>query len=248
MNRRGISLIEVLVVIAAMGVLLAIAVPAFMSARRSGQDAVSLSNIRQCAAQIIAAAEEDNGLFPHASRPSDLVDGRGQPTVEVLFPGGGSFGFSWFAHSTAWNVILFARGEPMTEAWYSPIGESQRQPNYSSFLRITDYYAGHGFFTDPTYFDGVTRQTAALCKVQSLYHVSHPSNKGLLAESSHRLTGGNEVPNRERLTLRRPLAAVDGHATIRQFIAPRPTVPNSLQGNVDFPVLTTALGVRGLDW
>jgi len=66
-NKRAFSLIELLVTITIIVVLAALVIPAATSARRSAQDAQSLSNLRQIGTALSAFVGENNGsIMPRA--------------------------------------------------------------------------------------------------------------------------------------------------------------------------------------
>lgn len=249
MQPRGLTLLELLCSIAVIVVLLAITLTSLLGSRQSALGAVSLVRVRECHGLIVAHTELDQGRIPVGAINPTLGDSRGQPVVSVSFPNGGMMGMSWFAQSTGWNVVLRGRGEPATEAWYSPRGlyTDQSLP-YNILVAPADYTLGHGFLADRSYFDGSTVQDASLCRSVRMHEIAHPGQKGMLFERTRTLTRVDELSEDEKLALSRPVVFVDGHAVQRTFAAGLETVPNSLAGGIDFPVLTTRLGVSGRDF
>ena len=65
---NGFTLIELLVVIAIIAILAALLFPALMSAKRSGQKASCLSNLRQLATALNAYTDDSSGRIPYATR------------------------------------------------------------------------------------------------------------------------------------------------------------------------------------
>lgn len=66
MNRRGFTVVELLVSIGVIGILIAILLPALASARRSARDVVGLSNLRQAAISFSNYAQTHAGVMPFA--------------------------------------------------------------------------------------------------------------------------------------------------------------------------------------
>lgn len=64
MNRKAFTLIELLIVLAVIGVLMAILMPAFVSARHQSKASVCLSNLRQLASATLMYADDYEERFP----------------------------------------------------------------------------------------------------------------------------------------------------------------------------------------
>jgi len=81
--KRAFTLIEVLVVIAILGVLMAITMPAFASVRSSGRRVVCLTSLRSFGQGLEMYLNAGDGLLPRADRAADFSVGRDEPFSDV---------------------------------------------------------------------------------------------------------------------------------------------------------------------
>jgi prepilin-type N-terminal cleavage/methylation domain-containing protein len=126
--RRGFTLVETLAVVLVVGVVFGLALPSFWSAKRTGADAVSLSNMRQHAQMVSVYAGDHRDRAPFFADP-----GR---EVSVVEGGGRRASFEFFDISDVWYIGMadayygaslldgmgvFARPEPDAIGYqYSP--------------------------------------------------------------------------------------------------------------------------------
>jgi prepilin-type N-terminal cleavage/methylation domain-containing protein/prepilin-type processing-associated H-X9-DG protein len=72
-QRGGFTLIELLTVISILGILTAILLPVYGTARRRGQQSACLSNMRQISAALHLYLQDYDGQYPAAVNPADAA-------------------------------------------------------------------------------------------------------------------------------------------------------------------------------
>jgi len=111
-KRFGFSLIELLVVIGIIGLLMGLLLPALMSARRSGQQARRMNNLRQIGAFYLMYADANNDYVP-----------LGTSTLCKC-----GVGCAW---RTDWNDFIWVRGEPASAGGVFLLGGTIHRGNAS---------------------------------------------------------------------------------------------------------------------
>ncbi len=105
-RQEGFTLIELMVVILIIGILVAIAVPVFFSARSSAQAGACQDNLRTIDGAIMQYSAATGGAYPA---------GRGQPWCPTTWrsdlrdarvPGGGSYLLAWQRNTAARRMPL----------------------------------------------------------------------------------------------------------------------------------------------
>jgi type IV pilus assembly protein PilA len=73
-DEKGFTLIELLVVILIIGILAAIAIPAFLNQRNKAYDSAAKSNLRTAATAEETYATDNNGAYPASTDTSSSTD------------------------------------------------------------------------------------------------------------------------------------------------------------------------------
>jgi general secretion pathway protein G len=87
--RPAFTLVELLVVLAIIGVLAALLFPVFLTARGKAREIACLSNLRQIGMSVALYAEDYDGLYPFAVDPADYYTPQiwsSQPQFEAIIP------------------------------------------------------------------------------------------------------------------------------------------------------------------
>ncbi len=172
-SSRGFSLLEILIVVALVGVLIALAAPLLNDIRTRGRFTSTITNARSHATILTLYATDHKDTWPYFADPraasSVIVYDHGQSSVEISYFRSGSF----------WRVALV--DQYYDALWAHPSFRSALKS--ASTQRSIDYFYPCVFIGRPEYYNPATRtRPPDQLGPTRLSDVTFPADKALITD------------------------------------------------------------------
>lgn len=183
--RRGVTLVELLVAAAVIGLLMLLAVIGVAGARRAAAGAACSTNVRSCIQAFALYANDFGGVHPHFARPR----------IEDAFENGG-ISLSYYSQSAHWPMAAgrYLGPGPIEKVWLCPGGPTfraafrGRYEEYTSqyppsYVHPSSYWMSHTVVSDPKAWSPEGRpDDPAFLRAVRVDEVAYPASKGVLVE------------------------------------------------------------------
>lgn len=247
---HGFSLLELLVVMAAIGLLLAIILPALGRLGRVTGDVESLATMRQLSISLSLYMDDSNGRFPYFGTPGQpdqplIINDVEVPTVD------GALYFRF--HSWYWiSVVMpYISGRPKIGGREVFIDHGYRfglEEDDLGRVVTSRYHMTYTAFAVPEFWE--TEDTPAdlsLLKGTRLTHVLNPARKGILIDVFAGVFASSQGESARPKSNEILIAFGDGSSSINRRHPQAPFVERPYQLTYN-PIMATKLGLRGIDF
>lgn len=237
---HGFTLIETIMVIAMIGLLIALLMPQLSGVRQASQRATSLSNLRNHVQVFTMYTGDYDGQFPFFMRPD---------APETIIRGGGlatrvPLKHLFWALSAYWPVALAPYYDDVAyhDSTFTPHARGQS----ASYMT---YHYSNNFVATPDYWRPETR-LAGTSQYRPIRQnqVRHPANKGLMLDTWSFYAGdmARWPPQADGAVL---AGVVDGSARsiTRDSLAPTYTPGPPEHPMATWPIIHTVGGVEAID-
>ncbi|MDQ7012304.1 MAG: MauE/DoxX family redox-associated membrane protein [Planctomycetota bacterium] len=241
-TRRAFTLLELILMIAILGLLVALLLPALGRARNSAREVVSTTNLRSHGQTINAYLGDWDDTFPAFTDP--------KVTYTIFRHENRILRLSYFDAHAFWNFALapeYYEGQLLHKSFFAPL----TSPSYV----MTDYLYSCTFLAGSSFWEQERRTGPDQWRAVRAYEVDFPSSKGVyFAPNDGEIVWKDDIPSVEPGE-RQGIACVDGSAEFRVADAflgpPYPTGegdwPGSFHKSGADPVMHTISGSRGRD-
>lgn len=239
---RGVSLLEVMVTVAVVGILTAITIPVLRSMAMRGHDAKNQSSLRSTHQHFRIYANDNQDYFVNAGRPK----APGLPVVVDFGPGNGWMAMDYFVQVWKWPAVAalhFGEAFPTWHSTHDREAPARWQVATGAianpqFIKDTSFLYSRAMLADPYCFaDGVSASAHRCLREVRWSEVAFPSSKGLMVDFAR--------PQRDPTAPFRNVSFVDGSVALIDFFAVAPQPPGAAW--VGQPILSTPQGVLGRD-
>lgn len=165
-SRRGVTIIEMLMVVLVLAILFALSVPALRGVRLSARNVAMEGTLRQHASLMGAYLQDHKDTFPWIGLPDK--DGM----LTLVLKSGEPFTINYFETASAWPSVMTSY---YGDLWPHP---SQSYPVKRNGLAL--YLYSCSMITDPSFWNDRTRRGVSQWRATRSPEVVDPTRKALL--------------------------------------------------------------------